>query len=167
MKSFPFTLLLSLLLLADLYAQSEVEIERNSLAGIDQFGVVVNIEHPAGLEVGNLNPELIRQSILKEFSSIPADILSFEQLKESYDYPFLHVHVNIMRAANNTYPFAIEMRFYQPVKLSLKRDVEVMAATWHSGYVGIVSSDLLMDIAPTVVSATENFSYEFLEVNGS
>ncbi len=165
MKAFLSFIFLSVALSGSAIAQSEVEIERNSLAGINRFGVVVNIEQPQGLEVENLNPGLIRARILEAFEGIPASILSYDQLRESYDHPFLHVHVNIMRAANNTYPFAVEIRFYQPVKLSLKRNTEIMAATWHSGYVGIVSSDLLTDIAPTVVSTAEDFSYEFLQVN--
>lgn len=160
---FSFTLVVGFSTL--LYGQSEVEIEQNSLAGINQFGVVVNIEKPQGLEVENLDPGLIRTRVLEAFEEIPATILSYNQLRESYDYPFLHIHVNIMKAANNTYPFAVELRFYQPVKLILKKETETMAATWHTGYVGIVSSDLLTDIAPTVVSIAEDFRHEFLQVN--
>ena len=157
--------LLSLLLYSYSFAQSEVEIERNSLAGIDQFGIVVNIERPKTLEVDNLTPGFIRSQIIEDLKDTPAIILGLGTLKQSYDYPFLHVHVNIMEAANGTYPFAIELRFYQPVKLILKRDITNMAATWHTGSVGIVSKDLLHTIAPTVIASVEEFKDEFEKVN--
>ena len=165
MKTGICSLFMVCLLSTTLFAQSEVEIERNSLTGIDQFGVVVNIERPKGLEVDNLTPSFIRSQIIEDLKDTPATILGLETLKQSYDYPFLHVHVNIMEAANGTYPFAIELRFYQPVKLILRRDITNMAATWHSGSVAIVSKDLLHTIAPTVVASVEEFKDEFVKVN--
>lgn len=166
MKTFYTIFIVLLVNTTQLLAQSEVEIERNSLAGIDQFGIVVNVERPKGLEVvNNLNPGFIRSKIIEDFKNTPAAILDLKTLRQSYDYPFLHVHVNIMEAANGTYPFAIELRFYQPVKLILRRDITNMAATWHSGSVAIVSKDLLHTIAPTVIASVEEFKDEFVKVN--
>ena len=150
---------------SSLFAQNEVETERHSLIGIKKFGVSVEIEKPIGLQEASLNPAQIRKEINKSFESLPITLLSFNELKESFYNPFFYVHVNIMQAEDGIYPFSIEMRFYQPIKLSLKNDVESMASTWHSGYVGMVSFDRVNEIAGVVVEATKEFKEEFERLN--
>lgn len=148
-----------------LHAQNEVETERHSLIGIKKFGISVEIEKPIGLKEATLNPAQIQKKITENFASLPVTLLSFNELKESFYNPFFYVHVNIMRAEDGIYPFSIEMRFYQPIKLSLKNDVESMASTWHSGYVGMVSFDRINEIAGVVVEATNEFKDEFERLN--
>ena len=46
-----------------------------------------------------------------------------------------------------------------------KNDVESMASTWHSGYVGMVSFDRVNEIAGVVVEATKEFKDEFERLN--
>ena len=150
---------------SSLFAQNEVETERHSLIGIKEFGISVEIEKPIGLQEALLNPALIQKEIRKSFESLPINLLSFNELKESFYNPFFYVHVNIMQAEDGIYPFSIEMRFYQPIKLSLKNDVESMASTWHSGYVGMVSYDRVNEIAGVVVEATKEFKEEFERLN--
>ncbi len=148
-----------------LHAQNEVETERHSLIGIKKFGISVEIEKPIGLKEATLNPAQIQKKIHKSFESLPVTLLSFNELKQSFYNPFFYVHVNIMQAEDGIYPFSIEMRFYQPIKLSLKNDVESMASTWHSGYVGMVSFDRVNEIAGVVVEATKEFKDEFESLN--
>ncbi|WP_153038428.1 hypothetical protein [Balneola sp. EhC07] len=148
-----------------LYAQNEVETERHSLVGIKKFGISVEIEKPIGLKEATLNPAQIQKKIHESFESLPVTLLSFNELKQSFYNPFFYVHVNIMKAEDGIYPFSIEMRFYQPIKLSLKNDVESMASTWHSGYVGMVSFDRVNEIAGVVVEATKEFKDEFERLN--
>lgn len=159
-------LLLSLILMSSaLHAQNEVETERHSLVGIKKFGISVEIEKPIGLKEATLNPAQIQKKIHESFESLPVTLLSFNELKQSFYNPFFYVHVNIMQAEDGIYPFSIEMRFYQPIKLSLKNDVESMASTWHSGYVGMVSFDRVNEIAGVVVEATKEFKDEFERLN--
>ncbi|MEO9887529.1 MAG: hypothetical protein ABJR05_09010 [Balneola sp.] len=146
-------------------AQNEIETERHSLVGITQFGISVEIEKPIGLQEITLNPAEIQDEISKSFATLPATLLSFNELKRSFYNPFFYVHVNIMQAEDGIYPFSIEMRFYQPIKLSLKNDVESMASTWHSGYVGMVSFDRTNEIAGVVLEATKEFKDEFERLN--
>ncbi len=148
-----------------LHAQNEVETERHSLIGIKKFGISVDIEKPIGLKEATLNPAQIQKKIRESFETLPVTLLSFNELKESFYNPFFYVHVNIMQAEDGIYPFSIEMRFYQPIKLSLKNDVESMASTWHSGYVGMVSFDRVNEIAEVVVEATKEFKNEFERLN--
>ena len=159
-------LLLSLILMSSaLHAHNEVETERHSLIGIKKFGISVEIEKPIGLKEATLNPAQIQKKIHESFESLPVTLLSFNELKQSFYNPFFYVHVNIMQAEDGIYPFSIEMRFYQPIKLSLKNDVESMASTWHSGYVGMVSFDRVNEIAGVVVDAAKEFKDEFERLN--
>ena len=123
-----------------------METERHSLIGIKKFGISVEIEKPIGLKEATLNPAQIQKEINESFETLPVTLLNFNELKESFYNPFFYVHVNIMQAEDGIYPFSIEMRFYQPIKLSLKNDLESMASTWHSGYVGMVSFDRVNEI---------------------
>jgi hypothetical protein len=158
-------LLFIVFLSSSLFAQNEVETERHSLIGIKKFGISVEIEKPIGLKESTLNPAQIQKKINESFETLPVTLLSFNELKQSFYNPFFYVHVNIMQAEDGIYPFSIEMRFYQPIKLSLKNDVESMASTWHSGYVGMVSFDRVNEIAEVVVEATKEFKEEFERLN--
>ena len=62
-------------------AQNEIETERHSLVGITQFGISVEIEKPIGLQEITLNPAEIQDEISKSFATLPATLLSFNELK--------------------------------------------------------------------------------------
>jgi len=162
---FSLFLLFTALISSSLFAQNEVETERHSLVGIKQFGISVDIEKPVGLREVTLNPAEIQRDIRASFATLPVNLLELDELRKSFYNPFFYVHVNIMQAENGIYPFSIEMRFYQPIKLSLKNDIESMASTWHSGYVGMVSFDRTDEIADVVVEATKEFKEEFEKLN--
>lgn len=161
-------LLLSFILLMSskvAFAQNEVLREQSSLIGITEFGVVVNVETPINFDEESLNVVSLKKQIIKNFAELPISIISEQRLQKSDEYPIFYLHLNIMRASNNTYPFSIEMNFYQPVKLVLNRNLQTMASTWNSGQVGIVSEDLLSVIASEVVLATDTFKENFQKMN--
>ncbi len=161
------TLALFLLFLSSssVFAQNEVLRELSSLSGISEFGVVVNIEIPEEVEAPNLTPGNVREGILEYFEELPIRILNDNTLRQSDQYPILHVHINVMKASNYTYPFSIEWNFYQPVKLVLKGDLISMASTWNKGQVGIVSHDNLEMIAEEAVYSALVFKEEFIQMN--
>ena len=172
MKTFPFTktspfllLIFSFLCIELSHAQIEIARERSSLFGIKEFGVVVNIQKPAALETEHLNVVAIRKEIVENLKSLSASILDDRTLRQSDEFPILYIHINVMEAPNYTYPFSIELDFYQPVKLRLNRDLGTIASTWNRGQVGIVSGVLLNVIAEEAVYATKQFKDEFSEVN--
>tara|TARA_R110000868_G_scaffold235273_8_gene489125 strand:+ start:32096 stop:32590 length:495 start_codon:yes stop_codon:yes gene_type:complete len=147
------------------FAQNEIARERSSLKGILELGIVVNIEQPFGLKHEALNTRAIRKAIEENFSDLPITILPDKILQSSDEFPILHVHINIMRASNQTYPFSIELNFYQPVKLILNRDLQSMASTWNKGQIGVVSENMLHIISEEAVHVSNLFKDEFTEVN--
>lgn len=159
------TLFFTLLCIQQTFAQNEVERQRSSLMGINEFGVVINIEQPSSLDDPSLNAGIIREGILKKISSLPVTILEDSILRKSENFPILHLHINIMEASDNLYPFTIEMNFYQPVKLILNGDLETMAITWNKSQIGLVSKDMVNVIAEESIYASELFLEEFNRVN--
>lgn len=164
-KTFLLTALILAFLSHSALAQNEIIRERSSLLGIAELGVVVNVEKPIGLQSEALATTSIRDSIERELQGLPVSILSDRTLRDSDRFPILHIHINVMKAANNTYPFSIEVNFYQPVKLVLNRDMQTMAATWNKGQVGIVSADMFHVIAREAVYTAGLFKSDFEMVN--
>lgn len=147
------------------FAQNEVLREQNSLYGISEFGVVVNIEKPEQLEQVSMRVDSVRSLLLDKLKELPITILEYETLQESDQYPILHLHINIMEAMSGIYPFTAEMKFYQPVKLPLNNDIQTMASTWHDSFIGVVTPDLINYIAARSANLAVNFRIDYQSVN--
>ncbi|GAB5407654.1 MAG: hypothetical protein BalsKO_00190 [Balneolaceae bacterium] len=147
------------------FAQNEITRERSSLKGIQELGIVVNVERPIGLSTEALHTKTVRKAIEENLSELPITILTDKALRQSDEFPILHIHINIMRASNQTYPFSVDLNFYQPVKLVLNRDLQSMASTWNKGQVGLVTENMLHVIAEEAVYISNLFKDEFTEVN--
>lgn len=165
MKRLLLLSLIGLLSIQISFAQNEITRERASLRGIQELGIVINVEQPMDLNHESLNTSLIREAVEENFKDLPIRILKNRTLRQSDEFPILHIHVNIMRASNQTYPFSIELNFYQPVKLVLNRDLQTMASTWNKGQVGVVSENMIHIIAEEVVIVSDLFKDEFEQVN--
>ncbi len=165
MRKYSFLLVVYLVVSINLYAQNEVLRELNSLSGITSFGIVVNIEKPASIGDPALDVTKIRNQVIQNLDDLPIEIIEDVILRQSDQFPVLHIHVNVMKASNLTYPYSIELNFYQPVKLVLKGDLQSMASTWNMGQVGLVSENMLRLIADEAVFAAKQFKQEFAEVN--
>lgn len=159
------SILITIVTIQQAWAQNEIARERSSLRGIQEFGIVVNIEHSIDLQHEVLNVTSIRKAIERNFEELPITILGDKTLRQSDEFPIFHFHLNVMKASNNTYPFSIEMNFYQPVKLVLNRDLKTMASTWNRGQIGIVTLDMMHIIEEEVIYASNLFKNEFIEVN--
>lgn len=165
MKEYFLITVISLFISSMCLAQNEVIREQNSLQGITEFGVVVNIEKPERLEELTLRVDSVRTLLLAELIELPVTILDDETLKESDLFPILHLHINVMYAMPGIYPFTAEMKFYQPVKLSLSNDIQTTAATWHNSFVGVVSPDLADIISVQSVKLVHSFRNDYLSAN--
>lgn len=139
--------------------------EQNSLYGIPEFGVVVNIEKPKQLEEVSIRVDSVRSLLLEKLRELPITILDYETLQESDQYPILHLHINIRKAISDIYPFTAEMKFYQPVKLPLNNNIQTMASTWHNSIIGLVTPDLINYIAARSANLAVSFRIDYQSVN--
>ena len=157
---FCLTLLLSLLVPCLLFAQNEIDRERISLEGLQEIGFTANIEGSRTIaDSENLTPARIRQEAVSQLIDGDLRYVSDEEVQSSADIPFLHLHINAMEMENGLIPFSINLRLYQPVKLSLNRDLQTSAITWRTGMVGLVSYDQI----ETISEASSNMIAEFID----
>lgn len=167
MKHLKITLLSFFILLISTsgYAQNEVLREQNSLYGISEFGVVVNVEKPESLDEISIPVDSVRSLMLKELSSLPVTILEYETLQQSDQFPILYLHINIMEGIAGTLSFTAQLMFYQPAKLPLNNDVRTMASTWHDSFIGVVTPDLADYITSRSSRLAANFRIDYESVN--
>ena len=163
------SLLLFLFLLAVpgmLFAQNEIERERISLEGLQDFGFTANIEGSRTIaDSETLTPSAIRQQAISQIIDADIRYVSDEEVSSSADIPFLHLHINAMEMENGLIPFSITLRLYQPVKLALNRDLQTTAITWETGMVGLVSYDMLDTISDASANMIEEFIADYNEAN--
>jgi len=153
-------LTLWLLFSTGLSAQNEVERERFSLQGLQQFGFTATIEGSRTIaDSENLTPTVIRQDAITRIVENGLQFVSDEEVRSSTDIPFLYMHINAMEMENGLIPFSIQLKLYQPVKLVLNRDMQTSAVTWEHGMVGLVSYDRLS----TIQYAAQELVMTFIE----
>lgn len=167
MESLKTILLLFLLTLpSQLMAQNEIERERISLQGLQEFGFTATIEGSRTIAGDpNLTPGILRQDAVNQLRAANIRYVTDDEVRSSADIPFLFMHVNAMELENGLVPFSIELRLYQPVKLVLNRDLQTSASTWENSVVGIVTLDRLPMINEAASSLVADFLDDFAAYN--
>lgn len=149
-----------------LSGQNEIERSRISLQGLQEFGFTANIEGTRQVvDHDSLTPSVIRQQAINQLVEAGLRFVSDEEVESSADIPFLYMHINTMRLDNGLVPFSINLQLYQPVKLTLNRDLQTSASTWDTGMVGIVSQDQLPVINQAAENMMEEFIYDYQNAN--
>ena len=151
---------------AALNAQNEINRERVSLEGLQEFGFTANIEGSRTIaDSETLTPSSIRQEAISHIVEADLRYVSDEEVSSSADIPFLHMHINTMEMENGLIPFSIRLRLYQPVKLTLNRDLQTTASTWEDGMVGLVSYDQIAVIKQAASNMIQNFIDDYHQAN--
>lgn len=147
-------------------AQNEVAKERSSLKGIDAIGFTVNIETNDPLTG---NEELQVTSLIEmgrdQLRNNDIRLIPDKKTQRSDEIPFLHLHINSMDAGQGIIPFSLSLYFYQPVKLTLNRNIQTSAVTWESGSVGVVSHDQMNLINDAAKNLIEEFIVDYNRIN--
>jgi hypothetical protein len=151
---------------ADLFGQNETVRQMISLQGIQEIGFTANLEGSRKVTSDKtLTPSNIRQAVVEELVNNDIRFADDEEVRSSADIPFLYMHINMLELDNGLIPFSIELRLYQPVKLSLNRDLETSASTWESGMVGIVSLDRISLIREAALNEVLTFIDDYQSAN--
>ncbi|MFO7847065.1 MAG: hypothetical protein R6V27_10915 [Balneolaceae bacterium] len=147
-------------------AQNEIDRAHISLEGLQEVGFTANIEGSRTIaDNQNLTPSVIRDEAVKQIVEADIRFVDDEEVRSSADIPFLHLHINAMEMENGLIPFSIRLRLYQPVKLSLNRDLETTASTWEDAMVGLVSYDQVAVIAEAASNIVDSFIEDFSSAN--
>lgn len=149
-----------------LLAQNEIEREKISLEGLQEFGFTANIEGSRTIADDQaLTPSVIRDEAVNQLIEADIRFVDDEEVQSSADIPFLHMHINAMEMENGLIPFSIRLRLFQPVKLILNRDLETAASTWEDSIVGLVSYDQIPVIGEVASNMIETFIEDYQKAN--
>ena len=78
------------------YAQNEIERERISLQGIQEFGFTANIEGSRTIaDSETITPAQIRRDAMERIENANLRFVDDMDVESSADIPFLYMHVNI------------------------------------------------------------------------
>ncbi len=152
---------------SEVSAQNEITSQRKSLQGLQQFYLTVNLEAGSDLsEKKALDLPKIQEEAVQKLKS--ADLpLETGKTPGGQQHAMLIMHINTMDAGRGIVPFAVNIDLYQPVKLTLNRDLEQTASTWNTGNVGVVSYDNLPTIRESAITLLEDFINDYKAANRS
>lgn len=147
-------------------AQTELEQARRALQGVEGFYLSLNLEgsnavlaHEA-LEIRSLEDALALHLTEAGLTVLPdAGVPAAERV------PYLHVHLNLMETAQGQIPFAVEVRFFQAVRLLRDPSLTTVAATWESSLVGLTYPNQLPIITEAAVGLVQEFAEDWHRVN--
>lgn len=149
------------------FTQNEISTQRASLEGLQRFYITVNVEaSPKLTEKKQLDVTQLQEQATKKLtkSGIP---VKTGKTPRGQDHAMLIMHINAMDAGRGIVPFAVDVDLYQPVKLTLNRDMEHTASTWNTGNVGVVSYDNLSTIPEAALMQLDDFIKDYKAANRS
>lgn len=147
-------------------AQNEVARERSSLKGIQAVGFTVNVEASVSLtDRGEIQVTSLKELGEKTLTNQGIRVIPDKNIESSDEVPFLYMHINTMDAGSGLVPFCIALYFYQPVELSLNRNLQTSSITWESSTLGLVSYDKMQVIQEASKNLLEEFISDFKRIN--
>lgn len=162
-----FVLILLLSLCDITVAQNEIGTQRKSLEGLQQFYFTVNVEAPANLaDKKALDVTRLKKKSLQTLRRADLPVKKGKTPK-GQQHAMLIMHVNAMDAGRGIVPFAVNLDLYQPVKLTLNRDLSHTASTWNTGNVGVVSLDNLSMIPDAATGLLDDIIRDYRAANNS
>lgn len=161
-----FAILLFPFLWAGAQAQSEIEMARSSLSGLQPLYVSVYVEGSAGLtDLPGLDVSSLHRAVDSTLMSHRIPINRGEPAHVLDREPYISVHINAMDMGEGLTPFAIEVEIIQGVVVANVPNKLIHAATWDTGLVGLVSRDNVDTIRWAMVELIEEFAEDYYSVN--
>ncbi len=145
---------------------TELARERASLDGVDGFFLSVNIEGPRSLlDRDALDLFRMEETFRAQLREAGLTVYDDAGVAAADRAPYLYVHVNTMDAGPGLVPFAVEAAFFQRVILARDPARRMVAETWSTGVVGIVSYDNLPLIGEAAADLVDDFAEDLRRAN--
>jgi len=155
---------LSLTSWTPVFAQLDQEESTRSLADVGPFGIVVDVEATQSLAIdSSLGTESLKARLANRLEAMSGRRPVAAPLERSK--PYLYVHVNAMQVDDGLIPFSVSASFIQEVRVAAG-GLSMMASTWDSGYVGLVSYDRIGAIADACESLVDEFAEDLVAAAG-
>ena len=149
------------------HAQPETGESRESLGGIAGFYVQVVVEGSVGLTSDEkLKVSAINQGVKRRLRDAGLNVIEPTEGIDQPTEPYLYLHLNMIEMEQGLVPFAVNMQFFQRVEIARsRRSQSMVACTWDTGFVGLVSYDNLDMIADAAIESVDEFIGDFRIVN--
>ena len=149
------------------FAQLDTEQSRQSLVDIRGFYVTVDVEGSVGLTSDEaLNVSTINRRVKSRLREAGLNVLEGTEVIDQPREPYLYLHINMLEMDRGLVPFATSIQFFQRVELPGKRrNKSLVACTWDTGVVGLVSLDNLDMIPESAIQSVNLFIDDFARVN--
>ena len=149
---------------ATVYAQLDQDEQRSSLAEIERFGLVVDVESTGGFAADPaLDGQALRARMAERLEALTGTSPSANPLEKGA--PYVYVHFNVLDMGDGLVPFAVNISFIQDARIA-SGGSRMMSVTWETGSVGLVSYDRLTVIAETADALIAEFAEDLVESGG-
>lgn len=146
--------------------QSEIEMDRSSLADLGPLFVSVYVEGSAAItDLPDLDVRRLHEAVDSTLAAAGIPINTDEPAHVLDREPYLSVHVNTLDMGQGLVPFAIEVEVIQGVVVANVPNSLIHAATWDVGLVGLVSHDRISTIPHAMLNLVERFVEDYRSVN--
>lgn len=157
------TTLFVMALLSTMASAADQE-EIKTLKGLSGVFVTVDNLNPAAEAMG-LSSNKIHGDVVLRLRQKGIRLFSVEQMRQTTGLPILKVLINVHKAADNLFVYAIDVYLEQTVHLARSPALEAYAITWKTGTLGIVSNDQLGDMRDQVVDFIDEFASDYKQAN--
>lgn len=139
-------------------------IGHESLRGLQGVMVVVEKIQPEA-ERDGLTKSQLQVGVELELRKSGIKVLTKEERLSTPGGPYLYVNVNLRKSSVGVYGISIKVELYQELILSRDPSIITLAATWHTGYAGIVGVMNLRNVYDVTKDLIDIFINDYLSVN--
>lgn len=148
-----------------LFGQNEISTQRKSLQGLQEFYFSLNVEIPFSLlDKKALKVDRMQKKVIQKLERADLPVKTGKTPKGE-EHAMLIMHINATDAGRGIVPFAINIDLYQPVQLTLNRNLSHTASTWNTGSVGVVTYDKLSTISQAAIEQSTDFIRDYRAAN--
>lgn len=135
-----------------------------TLHGLKGVFVTVDNLNPAAEAMG-LSSKKVTGDVTLRLRQKDVPVLSIRQMREDPGLPILKVLINVHKAADNLFVYAIDINLQQTVKLAHQPSIQAYATTWKTGTLGIVTNDKLGDLRDLILQFIDDFVSDYRQAN--
>ncbi len=135
-----------------------------TLHGLQGVFVAIDNLNPATEAMG-LSSKKVHGDVALRLRQKGIHVFSVKQMRQTPGLPILKVLINVHKAADNLFVYAIDIYLQQTVKLVQRPSIQAYATTWKTGTLGIVTNDKLDDMNDLILDFIDDFASDYKQAN--
>lgn len=138
--------------------------EIKTLQGLKGVFVTVDNLNPAAEAMG-LSSKKVHGDVALRLRQKGISVFNVKQMRQTPGLPILKVLINVHKAADNLYVYAIDVDVQQTVRLVHRPSIKAYATTWKTGTLGIVTNDKLDSMRDLIMDFVDDFVSDYQQAN--